>query len=237
MNNLHALTRTANGKFQSLVAVIVAASTFGWVLPANAATVVYDNGSADGSRGWWSDFDGTLQPFQQIADGFVLGAGSNTISGVNWSGSYYSTNTPTAADNFVIRIFGDSGGVPDVNPIYSFNVGNAVNRMDSGIDDATWNIDIYNYSAAITSTTLVAGTSYWLSVVNDTTGSTDDWLWENSQPVGSSAFRLGDGNGWGSHGTELAFQITAVPEPEVYVMLLAGLGLFGFMARSRKNNA
>jgi len=53
----------------------------------------------------------------------------------------------------------------------------------------------------------------------------------------SSAFRLGDGNGWSSHSTELAFQITAIPEPETYAMLLAGLGLLGFMARSRKDKA
>lgn len=31
--------------------------------------------------------------------------------------------------------------------------------------------------------------------------------------------------------------ITAIPEPETYVMLLAGLGLLGFMARRRMNNA
>lgn len=237
MNNLDTLTIKAHSRFRSLAVLAVTVSSLGWGLPAAAATVVYDNGGADGSRGWWSDFDGALQPFQQMADQFVLSAGSNTITGVNWSGSYYASNTPTAADNFVIRIFGDSGGVPDINPIYSFNIGNAVTRADSGIDDATWSIDIYNYSAAITSTTLTAGTTYWLSVVNDTSGATDDWLWENSNSVGSNAFRLGDGNSWSSHNTELAFQITAVPEPETYAMLLAGLGLLGFMAYRRKDNA
>jgi len=35
----------------------------------------------------------------------------------------------------------------------------------------------------------------------------------------------------------IAFQITAIPEPETYAMLLAGLGLLGFMARSRKDKA
>lgn len=32
-------------------------------------------------------------------------------------------------------------------------------------------------------------------------------------------------------------QVTAVPEPETYAMLLAGLGLLGFMARGRTRNA
>ncbi|MGZ0018761.1 FxDxF family PEP-CTERM protein [Nitrosomonas sp. wSCUT-2] len=234
MKVMHNFEKSASQQLRSLLVLAVAVPSFGWMLPATAATVVYDNGSADGSRGWWSDFDGALQPFQQMADNFVLGAGSNTFTGVSWSGSYYASNNPTAADNFVIRIFSDLGGIPDTNPIYSFNVGNAVNRIDSGIDDATWNIDIYNYSASVPSTTLTAGTTYWLSVVNDTSGHTDDWLWENSQTSGSSAFRLGEGNGWNPHGTELAFQISAVPEPETYAMLLAGLGLLGFAARRKK---
>ena len=32
-------------------------------------------------------------------------------------------------------------------------------------------------------------------------------------------------------------QVAVVPEPETYAMLLAGLGLVGFMARRRKQNA
>lgn len=36
---------------------------------------------------------------------------------------------------------------------------------------------------------------------------------------------------WGS------FHVSPVPEPETYAMLLAGLGLMGFTARRRKNNA
>lgn len=207
-------------------------AVIGWGLPASA-TIIYNNGSADGSRGWWSDFDGVVQ---QMADGFILSTGNNTITGVNWSGSYYSTNTPTVTDNFLLSIFNNSGGVPDINPIYSFSVGNAVNRVDSGVNDATWKSDIYNYSAAIPSTMLVAGTTYWLSVVNNTTGHIDDWLWENSVSTGSNAFRNGDGNGWTSFDTELAFQLiyAPVPEPETYAMMLAGLGLFGLMARRRK---
>ncbi|MDP1573390.1 MAG: FxDxF family PEP-CTERM protein [Coxiellaceae bacterium] len=31
--------------------------------------------------------------------------------------------------------------------------------------------------------------------------------------------------------------VSAVPEPETYAMLLAGLGLLGFMARRRKESA
>jgi len=36
---------------------------------------------------------------------------------------------------------------------------------------------------------------------------------------------------------EVAFSVSAVPEPETYAMLLAGLGLLGFAARRRQQNA
>lgn len=37
-----------------------------------------------------------------------------------------------------------------------------------------------------------------------------------------------------SYGGTLNVAVSAVPEPETYAMMLAGLGLFGFMARRRK---
>ena len=44
---------------------------------------------------------------------------------------------------------------------------------------------------------------------------------------------------WTTTGQSVAdnVTVTAVPEPEAYVMLLAGLGLLGFMARRRKESA
>ena len=47
--------------------------------------------------------------------------------------------------------------------------------------------------------------------------------------------------GWNSVGdwspSNMQFSATMVPEPETYAMLLAGLGLLGFMARRRKESA
>jgi hypothetical protein len=45
-------------------------------------------------------------------------------------------------------------------------------------------------------------------------------------------FAGGDvGNG---HGSLLSQTIPAIPEPETYAMMLAGLGLLGFVARRRR---
>lgn len=52
-------------------------------------------------------------------------------------------------------------------------------------------------------------------------------------PLGNGDFRLSL-NGGGGNAT---FAISAVPEPDTYGMLLAGLGLFGFIARRRKQKA
>lgn len=40
--------------------------------------------------------------------------------------------------------------------------------------------------------------------------------------------------GWLMSGSQISL-VPAVPEPETYVMLMAGLGLIGFASRRRKN--
>jgi len=68
-------------------------------------------------------------------------------------------------------------------------------------------------------------------------GSNSGW-----QPIGSQSMvlvtdtftpvqSLGDGQYKDAHNM---FQVTAVPEPETYAMMLAGLGVLGFMGRKRK---
>jgi hypothetical protein len=48
--------------------------------------------------------------------------------------------------------------------------------------------------------------------------------------LGGGNFRLSVDGGGGN----ATFAVTSVPEPDTYGMLLAGLGLFGFIARRRK---
>jgi hypothetical protein len=80
---------------------------------------------------------------------------------------------------------------------------------------------------------------------------TNDMLWKFSYTAGTLNLGLPDGDTglYGPHlklvflndegtkvGTLLSTTIPAVPEPETYAMMLAGLGLMGFVARRRRAN-
>jgi len=190
------------------------------------AAVIFDNGGPNGSRGAGSDLD----QGQEAADDFVLGVLGDTITGVSWSGAYHATNTPVANDDFTIRFY--SSALPST-PFLSYEVGNSVNRVDSGVDDAFWGLDIFNYSASIPVTALTAGTTYWLSIVNNTAGASDDWLWELSGASGQLAFRTTPTDSWNTVGGALAFQLDGeVPIPAA--AWLFGSALLGLGALKRK---
>jgi hypothetical protein len=61
-----------------------------------------------------------------------------------------------------------------------------------------------------------------------------DFSQVTSGQYGSFALRI-QGAGQGAQGNAW-YGVTPVPEPETYAMMLAGLGLIGFMSRRRKNN-
>ncbi len=74
-------------------------------------------------------------------------------------------------------------------------------------------------------------------------GATQSFTWANQQPT-TKVYSLGDAYGVGAASDNpatftftdagvLTYSISAVPEPGTYAMLLAGLGVFGFIARRR----
>lgn len=194
---------------------------------------IFDNGSPDLSIAALSDFkDG-----RQVADDFQLLPGGSTITDVHWWGAYFFGNTPTAPDNFTIRVFVDSSGVPAVNPLAERAVGN-VGRNDTGADIGS---DVYEYSATIDPIVLDANATYWLSIVNNTSADVDDlWYWPVKSSIGNGATRDADGIGWTGSvpfpNPEMAFRLTGtiVPEPSTLVLAVSGvIGLIGLAGRQR----
>jgi hypothetical protein len=184
-----------------------------------------------------SDFDVPAQ----LVDDFQLQPGASTITDVHWWGEYANPNNPgtPGTDDFTIRIFGDVSGTPEIDPLNEFAVG-AVNRVSIGVIDGD---EVFAYSVDIAPLTLAANTTYWLSIVNDTTLDTDDnWFWNLEVPSATTSVKCGrgvDGAIWGQcQLLELGFQLTndalAVPEPATWAMFAAGPASLGLMNRRRK---
>jgi hypothetical protein len=202
--------------------------------PAASAAIIWDNGGPDQLQLIGSDFE---FPFQ-LGDNFTLGTAA-TAGQIQWWGGYAGSNTPTGPDNFTIRLFTITAGVPSTVPLFSYAVGNSVGRVDSGLNAGA--IDIYSYTATIPDTLLASG-DYLLSIVNNTAADTDDnWYWATSSQSGATWERASDGQTWNfRNNKEFAFNIggTAVPEPGTNALLFIGFGLVGlFLVQRRLANA
>ncbi len=162
----------------------------------------------------------TLNFFSAVADSnasldFVL-KGYNTLDGYNDYQDLFTltiNGTQTFSGSFNLGGGGSSDAV--------FGSGSAVTLNELNVDPV---LDIGRNGG----TTTVTGLKFNLLSGNNT------FNFAYTAPGfanGSSGQDLSD-EGWGI----ASASVTAVPEPEVYGMMLMGLGLMGFVARRRKND-
>lgn len=195
------------------------------------AEVIYDN-QATVQSGVGSDIDAS----SYVADDFVLLPGASTITGVQWTGTYWNSDTPTAAtDDFTIQIFSDNSGQPGTL-LYNLAIGNP-GRTDTGIDIFIFQTtrNLYSYTATIAPITLTASVPYWLSILNDTSADTNDnWDWSiETSGGGNAAFRNSPLAAWNT--TPYATDFQLIPEPATLALLGVGLGAFGIARRGRRS--
>jgi hypothetical protein len=208
------------------------------------AATIYDTGrfTADGGA-MASDFSlatnrvGLISRIQR-ADDFALQNESH-VTCVNWWGLYAFENTPQGPDDFTIRIFTDTSGSPSTTPLFQFSLGNP-GRMETGVN--SFGHEVYAYSAILPSpVTLEGGTTYWLSIVNNTVGDGDDnWYWQRvTRFSGDVRERNNDASPWipGSDSGVLAFNLqgVVVPEPATWALMLFGAVFLPLVAREESS--
>ena len=169
------------------------------------------------------DVSGATPTFISLPGGFASDGLTVSIDGTlvyGSQGDIYNLITKTSAGSF-----GNVGGSDGMGVVSSSNPalnGNIIVNTTSG------NIVMVDH-ATFAQTIIASGGGYGDYVSPDRN--------DGSLLVSSSnnLLRLGCGVGCGI-GQEAPPPVGAVPEPETYAFMLAGLGLLGFVARRRKNS-
>lgn len=206
--------------------------------------IIFDNGAGgagSNSTQFASDFNTPIGTVFHAED--VQLSTQHTLTGIQWTGTYFDQLTQTTAtpaiDDFNIMIFLDNAGEPASAAAATFNVGNAVNRTDTGIDLSStpaFGEDVFEYSAAI-DFTLDAGTTYWFSIVNNSApGEVNIFHW-GGRSVGNAQVSEDNGINWRetSGGGTLDFRLEGFPVPEPGSTLI--IACAGALALVRRRTA
>ncbi|MEP7101095.1 MAG: NF038122 family metalloprotease [Burkholderiales bacterium] len=161
----------------------------------------------------------------------------------------------TVAEHEIGHALGFVSGVDDIDYCAGANnvcgLPNSANRFE---DDWWYEpLDLFRYSAKGQMDVRVGGTPYFSADGGSTgieffsTGETygDGWQASHFGPNSNTLMRafVGDGEFYDASYADLAamdvigWDVAAVPEPETYAMMLAGLGVVGWAARRRRATA
>jgi len=172
-----------------------------------------------------NDTTGGQGQFAQVWDDFQLSSASN-VNGVAWTGGYFN-GANASINSFFLGIYADAAGTPGALMAAGTFPGNAGEACVSNI--CTYSVSFGDYAMS-------AGT-YWVSVVPDI-GFPPQWGWATSATGTNNANQCFFA-ACSSIGVNMAFDVMgapAVPEPETYALMLAGLGALALVARRRRQS-
>lgn len=131
-------------------------------------------------------------------------------------------NDMGGSGNFTIALYSDSASHLPGNLLNSWSA-----SFTSPPNTSGWNgVSGLNYN--------VGAGKYWVALEvqgSDTFSGVAPGTLNN--PLSAYAFNAGGFEGYQAMSQSFGLQVTAVPEPEMYALMLAGFGLIGFMARRR----
>jgi hypothetical protein len=239
------MSLTAKAKGRLIALALSVAGCLGGV-SAGAQVVVYSDAPTTLGNPSNISFHNAAGPV--IADDFVPTA-SGQVTQVRWWGSAVASNTTW---ELVLQNNDPLLGEPANTPAGNNVTGGvkAINVVATSVAAPAFGVPgLFMYTADFSlynTFSIAAGTEYWLTVANSANGW--DWAEALSGPtVGSENFNAHRSTGpgctdggphcgpWTDIHTDFAMQVTAVPEPETYALILGGLGLIGFLGRRRKS--
>jgi hypothetical protein len=233
------------------------------VLAATLATLlVSPSASADTLRysgAWFSPYDGTFQIIDgsptlsrsvsagafRMTDisGPTLPAGTSFMA---WCVDvYHNLNTSSSGSSYALRSGSEFYGagsykISDLERLASFVLDNSL--LTNSVQSAAFQLAVWEIvNESVRSQPYSIGANDFRVTGGDWAARTLANTWLGIVNAGSYAIGYSL-NVWdGSNSTQdlavFSKIVTPVPEPETYAMLIAGLGLMGFIARRRRNKA
>ena len=163
-------------------------------------------------------------PGSTSADDFSL-ASSAIVTGVHWWGE------GTGAEDFQFTFYADAAGNPGAVLLTTGGTLSRVSQSPGSFFDP-----VFFYSSTLaTPFAAPAGTTFWLSVFNQAPDAS--WVWLAAAADGNGARqRINTSPTWmpGLGNTDLAFELTSVPEPASLLLMATG-GVAARLRRQRRS--